>query len=219
MSSFHQATTTRLASLAAVSSSEDSARSMACTAGQGWLHCNSVNVEHAETIGRLLQSGQAGTLLLGHSMRMSGWVWKGYGIRFRVTQDPAKMSTPTGKGRTLSSEGHFTEERLAQAIDRCIRAKQSPGAVTCLYSGLLLRSCSFALVYAAEMQVAGKPSLPLSFPFTFPFFGLDALKYPAETQFMLSELCSAISCQIRPVLCSGFLLIIGSCCATAKGTS
>ncbi len=68
MSSFHQATTTRLASLAAVSSSEDSARSMACTAGQGWLHCNSVNVEHAETIGRLLQSGQAGTLLLGHSM-------------------------------------------------------------------------------------------------------------------------------------------------------
>lgn len=38
MSSFHHATTTRLASLAAVSSSEDSARSIACTAQNGWLH-------------------------------------------------------------------------------------------------------------------------------------------------------------------------------------
>ena len=39
MSSFHQATTTRLASLAAVSSSEDSAISIACTALHGWVHC------------------------------------------------------------------------------------------------------------------------------------------------------------------------------------
>ncbi len=80
------------------------------------------------------------------------------------------MSTPTGKGRTLSSEGHFTEERLAQAIDRCIRAKQSPDAVTCLYSGLLLRSCSFALAYAAEMQVVGRLAIAVVVALLLPVF-------------------------------------------------
>lgn len=65
------------------------------------------------------------------------------------------------------------------ALQQVIKARHSLSAITCWYSGLLLRSCSFALAYAAEMQVAGRPSF-LFFPFFFPFFGLEALKYPAE---------------------------------------
>ena len=71
-----------------------------------------------------------------------------------------------------------------QPQQRVTKARKSPGAVTCRYSGLLFRSCSVASAYAAETQVAGRPSLrlplPFFFPFFFPFFGLEALKYPAR---------------------------------------
>ena len=64
------------------------------------------------------------------------------------------------------------------------KARRKPGAVTCWYSGLLFRSCSLALAYAAETQVAGRPSLcwllPFFLPFFFPFLGREALKKPAR---------------------------------------
>lgn len=57
-----------------------------------------------------------------------------------------------------------------------VRARQSCDALTCLYSGLLDRSCSIALVYALDTQLEGM----LFLSFDLPFFGLVALKYPAK---------------------------------------
>ena len=165
MSSFHQATTTRLASRAAPSSSEDSAMSIACSDSSRHLFkmpCRKTQYVEAQSrralVSRYKGSGRAAAPIFQYVLSIT---WGGLLC-------------------TAQSVGHLAGQEMLGApvaARACCSGslRGGPGMVTCWYAGRLLRSCSTALAYAALTQVAGWFSL--LFPFS--LFGLVALKYPA----------------------------------------
>ena len=95
-----------------------------------------------------------------------GYCWKSELYILQSVCQPAGQETP---GAPASAH---------TAVWRCMLLwppLRGPGRVTCWYAGLLLRSCSTALAYAALTQMAGWSS----FLVPFSLFGLVALKYPA----------------------------------------